>query len=214
MKEKVILLLALLAFSGCDKTEHPKASTTKQQKDISSLKEDFIAKSFKGNTKESPYELNYSLKTVFYSPEIISLLEETNLYDSSTGDKEFFQGKTFYKSNDKFIEAKLSDLFNTNTQKEFLTKTIANSVKKGNGTLCEPLDQNYDQSFLLNDSSLILILQPTEKCEDRPHFIGIDYNKLKEEWNPSSPLARLLPEALQSKSYTTNWDEEEFIIEQ
>lgn len=206
-------MLTLASLTGCENANRGDPSPLKQKNDLNSLKEDFLSSTFKGNIEDSPYDMHYALKTVFFSPNLISLLSDTDIYDASGEPKEFFEGKTYYKNNDKFEEVKISDIFTTETQKEFLNNYLEKIVQDSGGNICKPIGENYSASPLINEKALIIILQPTEKCNDRAHFVAIPYNQLKNEWNPSSTLARLLPQILNSKSYNVSWDEEEFIVE-
>src|ERR1700722_8049768 len=94
MKSKwLTLALSTLALAACQnsnapkteaqKTETSKKEIRKQAEDLNALKQDFISSILQAEVSESPYDLYYTLRTVFFSNDIISFFGEVNVFDQS-----------------------------------------------------------------------------------------------------------------------------------
>lgn len=212
MKIKLLALcLSLLTFPGCATNENPKTDISKKMNDLNTIKQDFIASILQGEVNDSPFDMSYSLRTVFFSQDIISIFGEIDVYDHLAQSKESYEGKTYCKINDKFTPVSIGDIFSTPAQKEFFNQYCAKVIADGGQTLCGTLENDYLKSFVINESALIVILQPAlEKCEEKTMLVSIPFDQIKEKWNPSSSLARLLPQVLKSKAYTNSWDDDQF----
>ena len=86
---------------------------TKLLDDLNSIKRDFIQSIFEENFDESPFSINYSLRTVFFSTDLISLFGDIFVYNHLPHGWSYYESKTFYKTNGKFKEITLEDLFTT-----------------------------------------------------------------------------------------------------
>jgi len=205
-------MVIFLLFQGCQ-------DNSQSLDDLNIIKQDFVNSILKENFDESPFHINYSFRTIFFSSDIVSLLGEIHVYDHLPHGWSQYESKTFCKVNGKFKEITLNDLFTTPDQKVFLKIYCENVLKKdvcsyfsGKNVLCSELDQKYLQTFIINDQFLIIIFQPYSVggCSDGPFHVKIPYQDLKDKWNPTNPLKPLLNKVLLSKEFTSSWDEEGF----
>lgn len=239
---RLLLALSCLALAACQNSNEPKAhghrtdghnnavtqidaqkstelgietsktKIRKQAEDLNALKQEFISSILEANVNESPFDFYYVFRTVFFSDNIVSFFGEANVYGDSNWS--FFEAKSYYKNNGKFTPITLNDLFSTSAQKEFLKTSIDNAIAANKVDACTPIEQNYQQSFTLREKSLLVVLQPKAGvCEREPMIVSISFESLKEHWNPENPIARALPQILDSKSYTVSWDEDEVFLE-
>lgn len=191
----------------------PKKEIRKQADDLNALKQEFITSILEANVDESPFDLYYTFRTVFFSNEIVSFFGEANVYDQDSN-WEFFEARTYYKNNGKFTPITLNDLFVTAQQKDFLKGYLEKVLTANQVDSCNPIEQNYLQSFTLRDKSLLVILQPKMGvCDKEPLIVSIPFETLKDQWKPDNPIANTLPQVLESKLYTSGWDEEQFFLE-
>lgn len=191
----------------------PKKEIRKQADDLNALKQEFIASILEANVDESPFDLYYTFRTVFFSNDIVSFFGEANVYDQDSN-WEFFEAKTYYKNNGKFSPITLNDLFVTTQQKDFLKNYIEKVATTNQVDACNPIEQNYQHSFTLTDKSILVVLQPKiGVCDKEPLIVSIPYESLKDQWKPDNPIAKALPQILESKSYTSGWDEDQFFLE-
>lgn len=234
MKSKwFILSLSALTLAACQNSNSPqivaqktdgqkidvhngdvsKKEIRKQTEDLNALRQEFITSILQADVNESPFDLYYTYRTVFFSKDIISFYGEANVYDEGD-DWEYLEGKTYFNNNGKFTPVTLNDLFSTAEQKEFL-KTYTDKIAQTNQvTVCNPIDQNYVQSFTLREKSLLVIFQPkTGTCDGDPFIVSIPFETLKGKWNPENPIARTLPGVLESKLFTSSWDNDQVFIE-
>src|SRR5262249_33741108 len=105
MKFAFYLLTILLA--GC----------SNDSRDPSSTKKDFIQAIFKSNINDAPFAMSYSLRTVLYSKEVVSLFGHTDIYTHLPHSWGHYEGKTYCKTNGHFKEISLNDIFSTPQQK-------------------------------------------------------------------------------------------------
>jgi lipopolysaccharide export LptBFGC system permease protein LptF len=237
MKSRWLLLaLSSLALAACQNSNAPKIEThtaeaanalkadghtsaapkkeiRKQADDLNALKQEFISSILEANVDESPFDLYYTFRTVFFSNDIVSFFGEANVYDQDSN-WEFFEAKTYYKNNGKFTPITLDDLFVTTQQKDFLKNYIEQVVTANKVEACNPIEQNYLQNFTLTDKSLLVVLQPkVGVCDQEPLIVSLPFESLKDQWKPDNPIAKTLPQVLESKSYTSGWDEDQFFLE-
>jgi len=187
--------------------------------DLNVIKKDFLLSIMQQEVDESPFQMNYTLKTIFFSKDIISLLGEMNVYDHLPHGWDRYEGKTFCKVDGNFKETKLWDLFTTTGQREFLRKYCENSLKSqstsyfsGMSPLRTRLEYEDMRTFVIDDKFLIVFFQPytVGGLGDGPWQVKISYEHLKNQWNSSNSLALLLPQILSSQSYTASWDQESY----
>ena len=187
--------------------------------DLNAIKTDFINSILEENFDESPFHINYSFRTVFFSKDLISLFGEIHVYNHLPHGWSLYESKTFCKVNGKFKEITLENLFPTPQQKEFLRSYCEASLKKdpctyfsGNDVLYTTLDQTQLHTFVLDDQFLIIIFQPYSVggCGDGPFHVKIPYQDLKDKWNSDNFLIPVLNRVLLSKDFTSSWDAENF----
>jgi Protein of unknown function (DUF3298) len=202
---KLLLCLLLLTLVGCgDDNLNP--STTKTN---------FINTIFDSEVDDSPFSMSYSLRTVLFSKEIISLFGHTDVYTHLPHSWGHYEGKTYCKINGKFKEVSLNDIFTTTEQKEFLRDYCESDLKHrsywyfgGDEPILTQLDADAIHTFVVDEKSLIIVFSPYSvgNYVDGPHIIQIPYEELKDHWNPKNPIATLLPLA----DFTSSWDLENF----
>jgi len=206
------LLCNLILLIGCEHQE----KSEKSLDDLNTIKKDFLLSIMRQEINESPFQMNYSFKTVFFSKDIISLLGEMNVYNHLPHGWSRCEGKTFCKTDGKFEEIKLSDLFTTASQKEFLRKYCENDLKSQSisyfseiSSLRTTLEYADMTTFVINDKYLIVLFQPyvVKGLEDGPSHVKIPLEHLKNQWTSSNPLALLLPLTISSRSYVASWDQ-------
>ncbi|HSX11992.1 MAG TPA: RsiV family protein [Rhabdochlamydiaceae bacterium] len=180
---------------------------------LSLTKQDFIEKLFEGHPNEGPFQMRYSLRTVLFSKEVISLFGETDLYSGLPHGSGFYEGKTYCKINGKYQEITLNDFFTTSDQKEFLRqycektlKTQPSSYFSGNAPLRTDLKISDINTFVIDGSCLIIIFQPyaVSNYVDGPFVVRIPFDDLKRYWNLKNPLALLLP----LRNFISSWEKE------
>jgi len=210
MFKYLILLLSMLLMTGC---EHQEKNTTID--DLESIKKDFLLSILESGVEESPFHMNYALRTVFFSPDIVSLFGEIHVYDHLPHGWWRYEGKTLCRIHGKLKEIKLWDLFSTLNQKEFLRKYCEDLLKidsisyfSGNDPLRTRLEYEDMHTFIFDDKFFIVIFQPytVGGLGDGPIHIKIPYEHLKDHWNDAHPFPQLLRKTLSSKSYTASWD--------
>lgn len=205
---RLLLCLFLTVLAGCS-NDNPDPTATKT---------DFINTIFDSGIDEGPFAMHYSLRTVLFSREIISLFGHTDVYTHLPHSWGRYEGKTYCKINGKFKEISLNDIFTTSDQKEFLRSYCENNLKQrsywyfaDDYPLRLHLDVNDINTFVVDDKSLIIIFSPycVGNYVDGPHYIQIPYEELKGHWNPKNPLTALLP----LTAFTSSWDAENFYWE-
>lgn len=202
---KLMLCVLLMTLVGCSNDNH----------DPSTTKTNFIHTIFDSEVDDSPFSMNYSIRTVLFSKQIISLFGHTNVYTHLPHSWGRYEGKTYCKVNGKFKEITLNDIFTTSEQKEFLRNYCENNLKQrsywyfgGSEPILTRLDEDAIHTFVIDDESLIIVFSPYSvgNYVDGPHFIQISYEDLKDHWNPKNPIALLLP----FTDFTSSWDLENF----
>src|ERR1700722_16621585 len=98
---KILICLLAILLMGCSNDD----------KGPSTTKTNFINTIFDSGIEEGPFAMNYSLRTVLFSKEIISLFGHTNVYTHLPHSWGRYEGKTYCKINGKFKEISLNDIF-------------------------------------------------------------------------------------------------------
>lgn len=213
MFQYLVLLLSMLLMAGCGRQE--KKITLD---DLNSIKKSFLLSILESGVEESPFHMNYALKTVFFSPDVVSLFGEVHVYDHLPHGWCRYEGRTLCRVQGKLQEIKLWDLFPTMDQREFLRKYCEDFLKTDpisyfNGK--EPLRTNLEyediRTFVIDDKSLIVFFQPytVAGLGDGPIHVKIPYEQLGGHWNDMHPLILLIDKIISSKSYTASWDQED-----
>jgi hypothetical protein len=207
----LILLLSLLLLPECQCDKDANVD------DLNTIKKNFLLSILGGEIEESPFNMNYTLRTVFFSQDIISLFGEIYVYDHLPHGWKRYEGKTFCRIQGKLKEIELWDLFSTERQREFLRKYCEDRLKahsisyfSGNNPLRNRLEHEDIRTFVIDDNFLIIFFQPyiVGGLEDVPFHVKISYQLLRDHWNTSHPLLLHLRKTLSSKSYTASWDAE------
>jgi len=175
--------------------------------DLNSIKKYFLLSILQEEPEESPFHINYSLRTVFFSKDVVSLFGEIHVYEHLPHAWTRYEGKTFFKIHGKFQEVKLGDLFPTSRQKEFLRKYCEDDLKTqpvsyffGDNPLHKALKQEDIRLFVLDGKFLIIFFQPYKVggFGDGPSHVKIPYEELKKE-HPSHLLLSLINTVTVSK---------------
>lgn len=209
-----LILLSSLSLVGCKGRE-----TAVDLDNLNSIKKQFLQAIFQEQVEESPFHLQYRLRTIFYSKNVVSLFGEIFVYDHLPHGSSRYEGKTFYKVKDQFLEVTLEDLFPTNEQKKFLQAYCEKYLKKtyrnltymvGENALFTSLPQEYIHTFALDDRFLLIIFQPytVGGCSDGPFVVKIPFNNLEGHWNSTHPIHQLIFQAVSQNAFTSSWDEE------
>lgn len=186
--------------------------------DLTFLKKDFIDSIIKENVDESPFFMDYHLKTVFFSKELISLFGELTVYDHLPHGWHRYEGKTYIKIAGKFYEILLNDLFTTPKQKESLRSYCEKNLKiktdkityfSDEEPLLTKLDFDLINTFVIDEHFLIIIFQrySVGGLYDTPFVVKIPYEDLKNMWNPNNSLVKIWPKIIHEKEFTSSFDE-------
>lgn len=206
----LVLLLSLCLIAGCGR----KKNETNLD-DLNSIKKNFLLSIFENTPEESPFHMEYTLKTVFFSADVVSLFGAVYVYDHLPHGFWRHEGKTFCRNRGELQEVQLGELFPTITEREFLRKYCEDALKadslsyfSGKNPLRIRLEYEDLCTFVLDDKFLIILFQPytVAGLNDDPCHIKIPYEQLKGHWNSAHPLLKLLDQTRSSKPYTTSWD--------
>ena len=160
---KIICLFLLPAFTACS------SDSDKGFDNLEEIKKDFITALLTESVlDESPFQMNYHLRTILFSDNVVSLMGDIFVFAHLPHEWTHYEGKTYVRSNGSFKEIGINDLFPQPSQKEFLRSYCENFLKKDNngnyfqGTdpLCDHLDQEMIKVFVVDHESLILVFQP------------------------------------------------------
>jgi len=212
-----VLFLFLFFLSGCKSGK----SASNCLDDLNAIKKEFFRSILQENVDESPFHIQYSVKTVLFSQDVVSLFGEIAVYDHLPHGWGWYEGKTLCKINGQFREIMLDDLFPSSEQKEFLRIYCENDLKRTYGELtylvgmkeiCPTLPLQDISTFVVDERFLIIIFQPYSVggCGDGPFVVKMPYQSLEGHWNPVNPLRVLIPKVISSQSFTSCWDEEIF----
>lgn len=208
------LTIIPLIFVGCNDQQN-----SNSRHDLESVKNDFIKTIFSSEVEEAPFNMHYSLKTTFFSKNLISLFGQINVYDSMPHGWKRFEGKTYAKSNGKFQEVTLHDLFTTKDQKEYLRSYCETRLKKDPITYFEGdkpyktrLDFTDIKTFVIDDLHLIIIFQPyvAASSADSPIILKIPFSNIENYWNQANILYPILQRNIASNSYVCTLEDEPF----
>jgi hypothetical protein len=206
----LIPLLSVLLVTGCQRQEKNAVAD-----DLNSIKKNFLLSILESQVEEGPFHMNYSLRTVFFSPDIVSLFGEIHVYDHLPHGWWRYEAKTLYRVQGKLKEVELWDLFTTAEQREFLRKYCENSLKvdsfsyfSGENPLRTKLEYEDMRTFVIDDKFLIVFFQPytVSGLGDGPPQVKIPYEHLRDHWNNAHPFPEILQKTLSFKSYITSWD--------
>jgi hypothetical protein len=220
MRAQVSILFPLVLFLvGC------KNSTTSPNclDDLNAIKKEFLQSILQENVNESPFHIQYSLKTVLFSQDIVSLFGEIAVYDHLPHGWGRYEGKTFCKINGQFREIMLNELLPSSEQKEFLRKYCEDDLKRSYGelTYLVSMKEIYPilplqliRTFVVDEQFLIIIFQPYSVggCGDGPFVVKIPYQSLEGHWSATNPLKNCLSRVIASQLYTSCWEEENFHV--
>jgi hypothetical protein len=204
---------SLLLLSSCEQPERAAVDMD----DLTTLKKEFLQQILSCNVDEGPFTFSYKFRTIFSSKEVISLLGTLTVHDRLPHGWKYYEGKTFCMINNQQKEVFLNDLFRTHEHKEFLRQTCEKSLKKepvsyfsGGDPLRETLTQDDIQSFVVDDSHLIIIFQPytVGGGADGPFVVRIPFTDLQGHWEASHPLPTLIRKVVGSCEFTSSWDQE------
>jgi hypothetical protein len=203
-----LILFLLCGLVGCGKKSEIDFD------DLNSMKGDFLNRVFEGELEDGPFFLNYTMSTVFFSKDLISIFGEFTRYTNFPHDSKRYEGKTFCRVNGKFREIRFDDLFSTAEQKEFIRKYCEDTLKdQAIGYFGEdpPLRDSVElteiQSFLIHESFLVIVFQRyvVDGLNDYPTTLNIPYIILKDHINPSNPLIPILKQTVASKAFISSW---------
>ncbi len=201
-----LIIFGMLLMAGCERQE---------KIDLNSIKKNFLLSTLEGELEESPFQMDYELKTVFFSRDIVSLFGQIFVYDHLPHGWWRYEGKTLCRVHGKLKEISLWDLFPTMKQKEFLRLCCENLLKNdsisyfsGTDPLRTCLEYEDMHTFVIDDKFFIVIFQPytVGGLGDGPTHVKIPYSRLREHWNRKHPLPQLLDRILSSKAYTASWE--------
>jgi hypothetical protein len=196
------LILSAYLLYGCQNQKENSHTS-----DLNSVKADFLQTILNGELGESPFQMHYELKTVFFSQDIVSLFGEMHVDDHLPHGSSRYEGKTFCRIRGKLEEIALNDIFVTKEQREFLRKYCEENLRRnpisyfsGEKPLRARLEYEDLHAFVVDDRSLIIFFQPyaVGGLSDGPLHVRIPY----EHCEIPHPLFALLRQALSSRSYT------------
>lgn len=199
-----------LIIIGCENRKNDFA-----EDDLNSVKKEFLNKIFLAEVEEGPFNMHYSIKTVFFSKDLISLFGEINVYDCMPHGWKRYEGKTYVKIKGQFKEIELNDLFTSNNQKEFFRSYCENCLKNdsmtyfwGKDPIKEKLAFEDIRTFVINEHFLSIIFQPyvAVSSADGPFVVKIPLDHLKGQWDSGNILLPLLQKTVLSKKFTSSSD--------
>lgn len=212
---RICYLFLLLIFTACS------LDSNKRLDNIEEIKKDFIATILTERVlDEGPFQMNYHLRTILFSDNVVSLMGDVFVYDHLPHGWTRYEGKTYVKTNGFFKEIVLNDLFPQSSQKEFLRSYCENFFKchgncsyfRGASPLCDHLDQELIKTFVVDHESLILVFQPYSVggLADVPFTVKIPFTELIGKWQAGNPLEKHLPI---TKNFLSSWDKDNWIID-
>lgn len=179
----LVLLISSLFLTSCGTQEKEK-----NLNDLNAIKKEFLLSILGEEVDESPFHMDYKLTTVFFSKDVISLFGAIHVYDHLPHGWERYEGRTFFKTEGRFKEVKLNDLFPERDQIEFLRKYCEESLKSQPGSYfsgSQPLRTTLDiddiSNFVIDGKCLIIFFQPYRVggFGDDPWQVKIPYENLK-----------------------------------
>lgn len=210
---KILYPLLLLIFTACS------SDSSKGFGNLEEIKRDFINNILTESTlDEGPLQMNYHLRAILFSDNVVSLMGEVFVYDHLPHGWMRYEGKTYIKTSNSFNEIALNDLFPQPSQKEFL-RSYCETFLKQNGDcnyfqspdpLRDHLDHELIKMFVVDHESLILVFQPyaVGGFADGPFTVKIPFTTLIGKWEAGNPLEKQLPI---NKNFLSSWDSENWI---
>ncbi len=210
---KLIYLFLPFIFLACS------SDSNKGFDNLEGIKKNFITNILKESVlDEGPFQMNYHLRTILFSDNVVSLLGDVFVFDHVPHGWTQYEGKTYIKINSFFKEISLNDLFPQPSQKEFLRSYCENFLKQNGGCnyfqpsdpLLDYLDQELIKVFVVDHESLILVFQPyaVGGFADRPYTVKIPFATLIGKWQAGNPLEKHLPI---TKNFLSSWDSKNWI---
>jgi len=178
--------------------------------DLNSIKKNFISSIFSSEVEEGPFAMQYSLETIFFSKDFISLFGTLDVCDCLPHGRHRYEGKSYIKTRGWFKEISLDDLFGSPCQKEFLRVFCEKELRKNSTSYFEgktPMKTKVDvgdlQTFVVDDHFLIIVFQPyvVGGGEDGPFFVKIPFEELEGHWDSNNTVLPLLHEIIASKNF-------------
>lgn len=178
--------------------------------DLNSIKKSFIHSIFSSEVEEGPFAMQYSLETIFFSKDFISLFGTLDVCDCLPHGRHRYEGKSYIKTSGQFKEISIGDLFVSPSQKEFLRAYCENELRKNPISYFEgkhPLKTRVGvedlQTFVIDDHFLIIVFQPyvVGGGEDGPFFVKIPFEKLNGHWDSNDTVLPLLRKIITSKNF-------------
>lgn len=195
---KPFYLLLLISFTACS------SDSGKGFDSLEEIKKDFITSILAESwLDEGPFQMNYQLRTILFSDNIVSLMGEVFVFAHLPHGWIRYEGKTYVKVNRSFKEITLNDLFPLASQKEFLRHYCENFLKM------DHLDQELINLFVVDHEALIIIFQPytVGGFADGPFTVKIPFTELTGKWQ-GHPLEKHLPI---NKNFISSWDNDNWI---
>ena len=198
------LMAVSLLFVGC---RQPRAA---REQNLSKAKENFLNALISSHVEEGPFAMSYSIETVFFSKNFISLFGQLDVRDCLPHRWHRYEGKTFLTVNGRIRRIALDELFTQPSQKEFLRSYCEEALKKDPNSyffsiqpLMTRLEVDELQTFVIDHQALIIIFQPyvVGGGEDGPFFVKIPFEKLAGHWDSNNIVFPLLSEVIASKDF-------------
>ena len=207
---KIFYFLLLFIFTACS------SDSSKKFDNIEEIKIDFISTILtKSTLYESPFQMNYNLRTILFSDNVVSLMGDIFVFDRLPHGWKQYEGKTYVKINGFFKEITLNDMFPRADQKEFLRSYCENFLKHDNNCnyfqgvdpLYNHLDQKLIEVFVVDHACLTLVFQPytVGGCADGPFTVKIPFTELTGKWQAGNPLEKHLPF---TNNFISSWDKD------
>ena len=178
--------------------------------DLNSTKKNFICSIFSSEVEEGPFAMQYSLETIFFSKDFISLFGTLDVCDCLPHGRHHYEGRSYIKTGGQFKEISIDDLFVSPSQKEFLRMYCENELRKNpisyfekNNPLKTRVDIEVLCTFVIDDRFLIIIFQPyvVGSGEDGPFFVKIPFERLSGHWDSNNTLLPLFRKIIASKNF-------------
>lgn len=184
---------------------------------LTRLKSEFLSEVLQGSQEEAPFHFSYSMRTVFYSEQLISLFGELQQYTHLPHGWARYEGRTFLKEHGTFRSLQLHDLLSTDEVQEYVRaycewslKTNPISYFSGQNILRTTLDLGDLSTFAIDDQSLIIIFQPyvVGGFADGPFIVKIPWTYLQEKFGNTHSFYLVLHQILASGNFISSWDKE------
>jgi hypothetical protein len=198
------LMAVSLLFVGC---RQPRAA---REQTLSKAKESFLNALISSHVEEGPFAMSYSIETVFFSKNFISLYGQLDVRDCLPHSWHRYEGKTFLTVNGRIRKISLDELFTQPSQKEFLRSCCEEALKKDPNSYffgIQPLKTRLEvdelQTFVIDHQSLIVLFQPyvVGGGVEKPFFVKIPFEKLTGHWDSNNIVLPLLSQVIASKDF-------------